>query len=48
LKDTDLNKRLVEMGFNIVGGKPEILRDLMIAESDKWGRIVKDAKITLN
>jgi tripartite-type tricarboxylate transporter receptor subunit TctC len=48
LQDASLNKRLSEMGFSVVGGKPEALRDLMVSESDKWGRIVVEAKITLN
>jgi tripartite-type tricarboxylate transporter receptor subunit TctC len=48
LQDASLNKRLSEMGFSVVGGKPEALRELMVSESDKWGRIVVEAKITLN
>ena len=48
LHEPDLNNRLTEMGFNIVGGKPEKLRELMISESDKWGQIVVDANISLN
>ena len=48
LHEPDLNNRLTEMGFNIVGGKPEKLRELMISESDKWGRIVVEANISLN
>lgn len=48
LKEANLNKNLVEMGFTVVGGKPDILKDTMVSETEKWGRVVKQANIVLN
>ena len=48
LKDKSINKRLTEMGFDVVGGKPEVLANLMAAESKKWGQVVIDAKVKVD
>jgi tripartite-type tricarboxylate transporter receptor subunit TctC len=48
LKDKVINKKLTDMGFEIVGGKPEVLSNLMRSESKKWGQVVNQAKIKLN
>ena len=48
LKDKIINKKLTDMGFEIVGGKPEVLSSLMRSESKKWGQVVTQAKIKLN
>jgi tripartite-type tricarboxylate transporter receptor subunit TctC len=48
LKDKVINKKLTDMGFEIVGGKPEVLSNLMRSESKKWGQVVNQAKIQLN
>ena len=48
LKDKSINKRLTEMGFDVVGGKPEVLANLMAAESKKWGQVVIDAQVRVD
>lgn len=48
LKDKVIYKKLTDMGFEIVGGKPEVLSNLMRSESKKWGQVVNQAKIKLN
>lgn len=48
LKDKVIYKKLTDMGFEIVGGKPEVLSSLMRSESKKWGQVVNQAKIKLN
>lgn len=48
LKEPSLNKGLVDMGFTVVGGKPEDLKNMMASEIDKWARVVTQAKIGLN
>lgn len=48
LQDKAMHKKLTEMGFDVVGGKPEVLSNLMSAESKKWGQVVIDAKIKLD
>ena len=48
LKDKSINKRLTEMGFDVVGGKPEVLANLMAAESKKWGQVVIDAQVKVD
>ncbi len=48
LKDKSINKRLTEMGFDVVGGKPEVLANLMATESKKWGQVVIDAQVKVD
>ena len=48
LKDKSINKRLTEMGFDVVGGKPEVLANLMATESKKWGQVVIDAQVRVD
>ena len=48
LKEATLNKGLVDMGFTVVGGKPKVLKDMMVSETAKWARVVEEAKIVLN
>lgn len=48
LKDRALLDKLTEMGFSVVGGKPEILAEMMVSESKKWAQVIKAANITLN
>lgn len=48
LQDKAMNKRLTEMGFDVAGGKPEVLSNLMATESKKWGQVVIDAKVRID
>jgi tripartite-type tricarboxylate transporter receptor subunit TctC len=45
LADPAVRKRLGEMGATPMGGTPRQLADHLAAEIDRWGRIVRDAKI---
>lgn len=48
LQEKVMHKKLTDMGFDVVGGKPEVLSSLMRSESKKWGQVVNQAKIKLN
>ena len=45
LKDADAAATLVKLGFTPVGGTPQQFRDLVSSTIDKWGRVVREAKI---
>jgi len=45
LKMDDVRERLVGAGIEIQGGTPEQFGDVIKAEVDKWGRVVKEAGI---
>ena len=45
LADAGVKKRLSDMGAGTLGGTPRQLADHLTAEIDKWGRLVRDAKI---
>ncbi|MSP98869.1 MAG: tripartite tricarboxylate transporter substrate binding protein [Betaproteobacteria bacterium] len=45
LKDPEANSALVKMGFTPVGGTPEQFQQLISSNIDKWGRVIRDAKI---
>ncbi len=45
LADPAVRKRLADMGATPLGGTSRQLADHLAAEIDKWGRIVRDAKI---
>ena len=36
------------LGFQVEGGAPERLADLMRSESRKWGQVVKDANVKVD
>jgi len=46
LADPAVKKRLAEMGASTLGGTPQQLADHLAAETDKWGRVVREARIT--
>jgi tripartite-type tricarboxylate transporter receptor subunit TctC len=47
LKDPEASGTLVKLGFTPVGGTPEQFRDLIASAIDKWGRVIRDAKIKI-
>ena len=44
----DVRQRFASMGVEPVGGPPDAFARHVRAESDKWGRLIKAANITLN
>jgi tripartite-type tricarboxylate transporter receptor subunit TctC len=47
LADPAVRKRLAEMGATPLGGTQQQLAEHLAAETEKWGRIVRDAHITV-
>ncbi|MBL8361808.1 MAG: tripartite tricarboxylate transporter substrate binding protein [Rubrivivax sp.] len=47
LADPAVKQRLATMGASTLGGTPKQLADHLAAETEKWGRLVRDAKITV-
>jgi tripartite-type tricarboxylate transporter receptor subunit TctC len=47
LADPAVKKRLSDIGASPLGGTPKQLADHLAAEIDKWGRVVRDAKISV-
>jgi tripartite-type tricarboxylate transporter receptor subunit TctC len=45
LADPAVKKRLADMGATTIGGTPEQLARHLAEETEKWGRLVRDAKI---
>ena len=48
LKDRDIADKLVDMGFEIAGGPPSALRDLMQSETVKWRKVIDDGNIKVD
>jgi tripartite-type tricarboxylate transporter receptor subunit TctC len=47
LADPAVKKRLADMGASTLGGTPQQLADHLAAETEKWGRVVRDARIAV-
>lgn len=47
LKRPEMNERLVGQGFIVVGSSPEQFDAYIRAESDKWGKLIREMNITL-
>jgi tripartite-type tricarboxylate transporter receptor subunit TctC len=45
LADPAVRKRLGEMGATPVGGSPKQLADHLSVEIERWGRVVREARI---
>ena len=45
LQDKELKDKLVAMGFEIAGGAPEKLTDIMQSESRKWKQVIEERNI---
>jgi len=43
LRMPEIDKRLAELGFEVVGNKPEELEAFLKSEIDKWSKVVKDS-----
>jgi tripartite-type tricarboxylate transporter receptor subunit TctC len=48
LKENDVRDRLRALGFEIVGGAPSALTDLMRSETVKWRKVIQDGNITVD
>ncbi len=48
LTQADVKERLEAQGSEVVGGPPEVFTGWLREESDKWSRIIRDLKITLD
>jgi tripartite-type tricarboxylate transporter receptor subunit TctC len=48
LKADDVKQRLAGLGVDPVGGPPEAFARHIRTESDKWGKLIKSANITMN
>ncbi len=48
LEDADTKKKLSDMGFEIAGGPPQKLADMMRSESVKWKAVIDQAGIKLD
>ena len=45
LKDPEASGALIKLGFTPVGGTPEQFQNLIRSNIDKWGRVIREAKI---
>ena len=45
LKDPEASSALVKIGFTPVGGTPEQFQQLIGSNIDKWGRVIREARI---
>jgi tripartite-type tricarboxylate transporter receptor subunit TctC len=48
LQEKEVREKLTGMGFDVAGGTPERLADLMRTDSQKWGKVVADANVKLD
>jgi len=47
LKDPEASSALVRIGFTPVGGTPEQFQQLISSNIDKWGRVIREAKLKI-
>jgi len=43
--DTEFRKRLEDMGLALIGGSPESFGKTLLAEREKWRKVIKDLNI---
>ena len=48
LFDPTTNKRLTDLGDEVIGSEPKVLADYMQAEMKRWGPLIKEAQIRLD
>ena len=48
LKAPDVRDKLIELGFDPIGGSPAEFAALIAAEMDKWGKVIKAAGVKLD
>lgn len=47
LEKPELRERLESQGYEVVGGRPEALGDLVRRETARWGRLIRERGITI-
>ena len=47
LEKPDIRQRLESQGYEIVGGRPEVLGDLVKRETARWSKLIKERGITI-
>jgi tripartite-type tricarboxylate transporter receptor subunit TctC len=45
---TDVKERLQSQGYEVIGSTPEALGEWLRAESARWGRVIREQRITLD
>jgi tripartite-type tricarboxylate transporter receptor subunit TctC len=45
---TDVKERLQSQGYEVMGSTPEALGEWLRAESARWGRVIREQRITLD
>jgi tripartite-type tricarboxylate transporter receptor subunit TctC len=48
LQNPEDSKKLTDMGFQVAGGPPEKLTELMVSETQKWKKVIDDAHIKVD
>jgi len=48
LKLPDIQQRLIDLGFDPIGGTPEQFAANIKSETDKWARVIKNARVKLD
>jgi tripartite-type tricarboxylate transporter receptor subunit TctC len=48
LKLADIQQRLIDLGFDPIGGTPEQFAANIRSETDKWARVIKNARVKLD
>lgn len=48
LKEPEINKKLIEMGVDPMGGTPEQMTEIIDRDTVRWGKVIKDANITID
>jgi tripartite-type tricarboxylate transporter receptor subunit TctC len=48
LKLPDINQRLIDLGFDPIGGTPEQFAANIRSETEKWARVIKAARVKLD
>jgi tripartite-type tricarboxylate transporter receptor subunit TctC len=48
LKMADVRDKLVELGFDPIGGTPSEFAALLAKETDKWAKVIKAAGVKLD
>ena len=48
LKMPDVSQKLVDLGFDPIGGTPDEYAKVIAAETDKWAKVIKAAGIRLD
>lgn len=48
MKEPEINKKLIDMGVDPMGGTPEQMTEVIDRDTARWGKVIKDANITID